>query len=322
MTRLRAQAPAKVNLVLAIVGRRDDGYHQLRSVFLRLGLHDELEVELDPAAGRDSLAIDADPGSQEGEPETHVGEPIHAENLVLRATAQLRGAIGGPLPALRFRLRKRIPVAAGLAGGSSDAAAAIDLALAAWGVRLHPAERLAAALRLGADVPFFAAGHPASLVEGIGERLVGLPAVVPPAGILLITPAARLSTAAVFAEHDRGPAGSGAAAAGQVDEVVTLLREGLDGMTLAATTAVLRDANDLWPAASRLAPDLRQVRDAGTRILGRALLLSGSGPTLFAVYPSEAAAARAATELQGQRPPELRGATIISTSTQGRGGDS
>jgi 4-diphosphocytidyl-2C-methyl-D-erythritol kinase len=148
---------------------------------------------------------------------------------------------------------------------------------------------------------------------------VGLPVVEPPAGILLITPAARLSTAAVFAEHDRGPAGTGADE--RLDEVVMLLREGLDGMTLAATTAALRDANDLWPAASRLAPDLLRIREVGDRVLGRALLLSGSGPTLFAVYPSEAAAARAAAQLRDQRPPELTGATIISTSTQGRGGD-
>ena len=160
-TPLRAEAPAKVNLALAITGLRDDGYHLLRSVFLRLALHDVLEVRARPR-GRSRLARHR---------RRPAGQP---DNLVLRAAATLRAAIDPALPPLRFRLVKRIPAAAGLGGGSSDAAAAIDLALEAWGVRLHPAARLDVALRLGADVPFFAAGHGVALVEGIGEHLVPL----------------------------------------------------------------------------------------------------------------------------------------------------
>ncbi|MEX1294987.1 MAG: hypothetical protein AB1Z67_02335, partial [Candidatus Limnocylindrales bacterium] len=241
------------------------------------------------------------------------------DNLVLRAATHLRAAIDPSLPSLRFGLRKRIPTAAGLGGGSSDAAAAIDLALAAWGVRLHPAERLGAALRVGADVPFFSAGHPASLVEGIGERVSPLPSPGPAAGILLVTPSVRLSTADVFAEYDRAPS---AGALERVDEVVALLREGVDGMMLAASTAVLRDANDLWPPAARLLPELAATRDLVSRTIGRAVLLTGSGPTLVAVYPSESAATRAAAALGASSAPELEGATIISTSTLGRGEDS
>ena len=303
MSSFEADAHAKINLALAVTGTRDDGYHELRSVFLRLALHDRLEAELDPDAPSDQLEIE--------------GEEVTAEgNLVLRAASRLRAAIDPSLPPLRFRLRKRIPAAAGLGGGSSDAAAAIDLALAAWGVRLHPAERLGAALRVGADVPFFTAGHSASLVEGIGEHVTELPSLEPVAGILLVTPRERLSTAEVFAEFDRQPA-SGALE--RVDEVVLLLREGVDGMTLAASTAMLREANDLWPAAVRLRPQLEGVRDLVSRTIGHAVLLTGSGPTLVAVYPSEAAATRAAVSLQATAAPELEGATIISTSTIERG---
>jgi len=305
MTTHRARAHAKINLALAITGVRDDGYHRLRSVFLRLTLHDALEVEVDPSAEADSLALDGELA-------------VDDDNLVLRASAMLREAIDPTLPSLRFELQKRIPVAAGLGGGSSDAAAAIDLALQAWGIRLHPAERLEAALRLGADVPFFAAGHAASLVEGIGEHLVPLPAPEPPAGIVLITPGERLSTAAVFAELDRGPSDA-LSAVERVDEMAALLREEVDGMTLAATTSMLRDANDLWAPATRLSPGLAAARDAAARILGHTVLLTGSGPTLVAVYPSEAAATRAAIALLVEAPAEFEGAAIITTSTIGRG---
>jgi 4-diphosphocytidyl-2-C-methyl-D-erythritol kinase len=246
--------------------------------------------------------------------------PPH-DNLVLQASALLREAIDPSLPVLHFRLKKRIPSAAGLGGGSSDAAAAIDLALQAWGVRLHPAQRLEAALRLGADVPFFAAGHAASVVEGIGEHLVPLPAPEPPAGLLLITPTQRLSTAAVFAELDRSPLRLPGAPE-RVDEVADLLREKVDGMTLAASTGMLRDANDLWAPATRLSTGLAAARAAAVRVIGRAVLLTGSGPTLVAVYPSEAAATRAAITLQTEAPVELDGAAIITTSTMGRGADS
>ena len=307
MSMLRRQAPAKVNLALAVSGRRDDGYHLLRSVFLRLALHDVLEAEPDPTGGPDSLSIEGELEATE-------------DNLVLRATALLREAVGPPLPALRFRLQKRIPAAAGLGGGSSDAAAALELALQAWGVQLRPAQRLRTALRLGADVPFFAAAHGAAVVQGIGERLTRLPAPDPPAGLVLITPRQRLSTADVFAELDRRPSRDSGVAA-RVDELAALLARGIDGTALAAATQELADTNDLWPPAIRLSPGLAAAHDAATRVLGRAVMLSGSGPTLFAVYPSEAAATHAAITLQSERPAALEDAVILTTTSSERGAD-
>jgi 4-diphosphocytidyl-2C-methyl-D-erythritol kinase len=107
-----------------------------------------------------------------------------------------------------------------------------------------------------------------------------------------------------------------------VDEVASLLREGVDGLTLAATTAMLREANDLWAPALRLLPRLAAARDLARSVLGRAVLLTGSGPTLVAVYPSEAAATRGAITLEATAAPELEGASIITTSTMGREEDS
>ena len=160
-------APAKLNLTLAVVGRREDGYHALHSVFVPLGLGDRLSLAL-VGGERDSLHVT---GLDCGPPE---------DNLVFRALAVTRAAVGGgwpggpaPAPALAVRLEKRIPVAAGLAGGSSDAAATVDGALEAWGAELDETSRHALAARLGSDVPFFLAGGPA-LVEGRGEHVAPL----------------------------------------------------------------------------------------------------------------------------------------------------
>ncbi len=161
-------APAKVNLTLAVLDRRADGFHDLHSVMVPLDLADRLSVAVLPPGGDDTLHITGyDPG------------PV-ADNLVLRAIAAARRAARpewgrpDPPPPLAARLDKRIPVAAGLAGGSSDAAAAVDAALEAWGVTLDEDARRACAAGLGSDVPFFLAGGPA-LVEGRGERVTPLP---------------------------------------------------------------------------------------------------------------------------------------------------
>ena len=161
-------APAKVNLTLAVLGIRPDGYHELHSVMVPLDLADRLSVSILPPGRRTrSTWTGFDPG------------PV-ADNLVLRAFAAARrhahAAWGRaePPPALAARLEKRIPVAAGLAGGSSDAAAAARRRARGMGRgarRGRAATRLAA--ELGSDVPFFLAGGPA-LVEGRGERLAPL----------------------------------------------------------------------------------------------------------------------------------------------------
>ncbi|HUG47889.1 MAG TPA: 4-(cytidine 5'-diphospho)-2-C-methyl-D-erythritol kinase, partial [Candidatus Limnocylindria bacterium] len=142
-----ARPPAKVNLTLEVGPPADDGFHPLRSIFLRIGLSDGLTVR--QADGeRERLSV--------GGP---VACPVDG-NLVLRAVALLRQRAGLPLPALEMELEKHIPLAAGLAGGSSNAAAALELAAACWGLGLSAEMRLELASILGSDVPFFMTGAP------------------------------------------------------------------------------------------------------------------------------------------------------------------
>jgi len=288
-------APAKVNLTLAVVGRRTDGFHSLHSVMVPVGLHDRLSVAA-AAGGEDTLhVVGADTG------------PL-ASNLVLRGIAEARRAVAathGPAiarPALAARLEKQIPVAAGLAGGSSDGAAAMEAALEAWGTDLPGPVRLATAAALGSDVPFFLAEGPA-LVQGRGEELQLLPNLTGvAAGVLLVTPALPISTADAFRAFDAGgpaaPADPGSTRQSS-QHLADELRTGLTAEQLAARAGALAVANDLAHAAFHLAPGLLPFRRALSRLLGRPVGLSGSGPTLWALYPSVEAAREAASAVDG-----------------------
>jgi 4-diphosphocytidyl-2-C-methyl-D-erythritol kinase len=278
-------APAKLNLTLAIVGRRPDGYHALHSVMVPLALADRLSLAPDPSAqARDTIRTEGfDPGPAE-------------HNVVLRAIEATRRAARGHLPgappALAVRLDKRIPVAAGLAGGSSDAAAAIDGALEAWGLSeaLGSDERSALAASVGSDVPFFLAASPA-LVEGRGERVtplhgLRLTASEEPPGILLVTPAVPTHTAAVFAAWAAGAMGEPAVVRRTSEHFASEFGAGLSAKQFLERAGVLASANDLMPAAATVVEGLVPFRRALTRLLGRPIGLSGSGPTLWALYPS------------------------------------
>ncbi len=281
-------APAKLNLTLAVTGRRRDGYHDLHSVFVPLALADRLSLA--PAAGREDSLHTTGPDPGPG-----------ADNLVMRAVAATRLAVGGghpggpgPAPALAVRLEKRIPVAAGLGGGSSDAAAAIDGALAAWGAELAAEDLLAVAAGLGSDVPFFLAGGPA-LVEGRGERVAPLHGLRGAPGVLLVTPAVALPTAEVFAAFAALRSSGDGSVLMSSTHCAEELRSGLGPADLVARAGVLAMANDLFPAASAIVPGLVPLRRALSRLLGRPIGLSGSGPTLWALYPSATEARAAAS---------------------------
>jgi 4-diphosphocytidyl-2-C-methyl-D-erythritol kinase len=305
-------APAKLNLTLAIVGRRSDGFHALHSVMIPLALADRLSVAVLPA-GDDTLhATGFDPGP----PET---------NLVLSAIRGARQAVRGSgataLP-LATRLDKQIPVAAGLAGGSSDAATAIDAALEAWGAELAPERHADLAASLGSDVPFFLVGGPA-LVEGRGERLTPLHGVRgdDQPGFLLVTPSVASRTSDVFAAWAAGAMGEPGVARRTSEHFASEFGSGLSGRQLIERAGVLASANDLLAAAAVVVPGLVPLRRALTRLLGRPIGLSGSGPTLWALYPSleaaeeAAAAVRAAVDegaipTPGERPPFVAATTM------------
>lgn len=268
---MHANPRAKINLTLAVGPRGVDGYHQLQSVMLLVGLADELVVAF-AETGADTLTVTGLPGC-----------PVDG-NLVLRALGAVRQRLGHELPPLVAHLDKRIPMAAGLGGGSSDGAAGIEAAEVMWGVGLSPQVRGEIALELGSDVPFFAQGGDAALVTGRGEQVERLPSPEGSAGVLLVTPSVSLSTAQVFARFD--DLGAAGKSESLTADLAAALRAGLSGDSLAAWAARLRDANDLWPAAASLAPGLAALREYLEAETGRPWLLSGSGSTLFALYSS------------------------------------
>jgi len=262
---MRIHAPAKLNLCLFLGPRRADGLHSLCSLFEPLALADAIEVS---EAGRDEVIC---PG-------------VEDENLAARALAGLRER-GWDRPLLRVEIEKRIPVAAGLGGGSADAAAVLRLAQGAVG----DLETLAA--ELGADVPSQLV--PAlALVQGGGERVERLPAPSPHA-VVLLPGGGGLSTAEVFAEADRLGHGRGEE---ELNELAPRLREAAGGGGSPLEYAELL-VNDLEPAARSLRPEIGAALDA-LREAGAALaLLTGSGPTAFGLFEDLAAAERAVAAL-------------------------
>jgi 4-diphosphocytidyl-2-C-methyl-D-erythritol kinase len=180
-------APAKINLFLHVVGRRADGYHLLQSVFLLVDWHDSLHIERrdgDATLARHDLA-----------PANGAAEAVPADDLCLRAARALQQASGTRLGA-DISLLKRLPTGAGLGGGSSDAATTLLGLNRLWGLRWPRAQLAALAATLGADVPFFIGGRNA-FVEGIGERLMPLPAL-PRQWLAIVKPPEALATRAVF----------------------------------------------------------------------------------------------------------------------------
>jgi 4-diphosphocytidyl-2-C-methyl-D-erythritol kinase len=259
-------APAKLNLCLYLGRARADGLHELCSLFEPLALADLIEVG-------------------EAESDEVVCSGIEGENLAAAALAALRDA-GWRRPPLRIGIEKRVPVAAGLGGGSADAAAV--LRLAAGEVAELP--RIAAAL--GADVP--SQLRPAlALVRGAGERVEPLPAPAPHAALLL-PDGGGLRTADVFAEADRLGLGREPA---ELEELAAALREvaGAGASPLSYPGLLV---NDLEPPARSLRPaigeSLEALRAAGAPIV----LLSGSGPTAVGLFADLAAARAAAAALE------------------------
>jgi len=247
---LRLQAPAKLNLDLRVVGRRPTGFHELESTFVLLGVADRLLL----MPGCSGFRLDA------GDP---ADLPLDGTNLAWRG---LEAGLGGPPDLACLTLEKRIPVAAGLGGGSSDAAAAWRLGRAWQGLADVPTPDDSDALAaIGADVPFFAAGVAAARVRGIGERIEPITAIA--AEVLLVHPPFGLRTADVFAALRPEEWGSA--------------------------------SNDLEAPARRLRPELEDVF-ARVRAAGADPRMTGSGPTIFALdddpQRADALAARIAAD--------------------------
>jgi 4-diphosphocytidyl-2-C-methyl-D-erythritol kinase len=271
-------APAKVNLTLRVLGRRDDGYHEIESLAAFADCGDRLTLT---PGGELALAVGGPQAGQAG---------ADADNLVLKAARALAARISG-IQLGGFSLEKNLPVAAGLGGGSADAAAALRLIARANALPPGDPRLYEAARATGADVPVCLDPRP-RLMRGIGEKL-SEPLVLPPLPTVLVNPGVALATKPVFAAWRPAvkPSAPFDLAATKGNGAEELLR------ILAA------QANDLESAAIKLAPMVADVL-AGLRGLSgcRLARMSGSGATCFAIFSSTAEATAAAKIMQGTNP--------------------
>jgi 4-diphosphocytidyl-2-C-methyl-D-erythritol kinase len=260
--------PAKINLGLEVVGRRPDGYHELVTIFQQVALADELTAA---PARRLSLTCSEPP----------LAGPA---NLCWRAALALQAATGCQAGA-RLALTKRIPIAAGLGGGSSNAAATLLALNRLWRLALSPAQLARLAISLGADVPFFLLPAATALATGIGERLTPLP--TPAQGLLIVTPRLELpgKTARLYQLLQPNDWSDGRATRAQAAR----LQVGLPLEPALIVNAFSRPLQALVPA---IGPLLTTLRSAGATTI----FLSGSGPSLV-ILDQPVALARLATSL-------------------------
>ncbi len=256
---LTLAAPAKVNLFLHVTGQRADGYHLIESLFALIDFADTLTLTLAPdgAIARTNEVA---------------GVPAH-EDLAIRA-AQLLKQATGRREGVSIRVDKRIPIGAGLGGGSSDAASVLLGLNRLWRLALSRTDLAALGVQLGADVPFFVHGQNA-FVRGIGERVQ--PVSLPRQWLALAMPAARVPTAAIFASPE------------------------LTRSTASAKMSVFSESygrNDLQPVASARYPEVPRALVFLARVDPQARM-SGSGAAVFAVCNTQDAAQRAVQALPG-----------------------
>ena len=278
---LRLRAPAKLNLYLRVLGRRPDGYHEIETVFERIDLADELTFELHPSEVRLTCSDSS----------LSCGE----DNLILQA-ARLLEREAGVSAGARLHLEKRIPVSAGLGGGSSDAAAALLGLNRLWDLGLDRDRLIELAARLGSDVPFFLSPEPFAAGRGRGERCEPLGVSARLAHVLVVPPE-RLSTKEVYA----GAHFNLTARTPSITIVTHALRNG-------PAMAGLADGlwNDLEPEAILRCPVIATIQ-AHLREQGcLGVLVSGSGSSVFGLCADGTQAHEAAARIRGFAPGEWR----------------
>ena len=273
MLALKENARAKVNLSLRVLGRRDDGYHQIESLVAFASVGDRLSLEPGP---RFSLDI-----------EGRFADKLEGRNLIERAVEYF----GFDHPGLQtgaFRLEKRLPVAAGLGGGSADAAAALRLLAQANELDRKADGMAELAAKIGADVSVCLANQPA-MMWGVGEALEIVPPL-PTMQAVLVTPAVELATKDVFAALDAAPFEERSPRPPELPPHFETVED------VAAYAGSI--GNDLLAVASTLSPDVEAVQRALRYTVGCHLVqLSGSGPTSFGLYCDQHHAAMAAANI-------------------------
>jgi 4-diphosphocytidyl-2-C-methyl-D-erythritol kinase len=283
-----ARAHAKINLDLRVLGTRADGYHELRTVFQAIALHDVVDC-----VARDGpLAVECDTA----------GVPLDQSNLVWRAAETLWRSLrrAGPVRGVLIRLRKQIPLQAGLGGGSADAAAALIALTRLWRVPVRPPQLTDVAATLGADVPFFLSGGTA-LGLGRGDEVYPL-ADLPRHWVVLLVPGFGVSSADAYAwydaERDLGRGGA------------TREPQHVPGPWPSRAAQMI---NDLEAPIARHHPEIDQMRTALRRAGALAAAMSGSGSTVFGLFQKRADALDAVERLSGS------GWRVLLTESLGRG---
>lgn len=278
---LVVRTPAKLNLFLDVLGKRPDGYHELETIMVSIGLHDTLRFQTN-ASGRLELSLDeASPGVPR---EMRALLPLDERNLVLKAALLLREQTGCPLGA-SILLSKSIPLQAGLGGGSSDAAAALVGLNRLWNLGLSPGELHPLAARLGSDVNFFLDSVPLALCRGRGEQITPQP-LSRPLHFVVVKPPGGLSTRDVFQalRTDRAPRGSAA------------LRKTLQTGVLSQIGTQLHNALEV--PAVELSEEVARVLTSLDRISSVGRMMTGSGSSCFALCAHRGQAVRAAHQLR------------------------
>ena len=279
-TTVRVEAPGKVNLFLSAGAPGADGYHPLTTVFQAVRLIETVTARSQSHAARGSITLSL---------EEDAAVPTDSSNLAVRA-ARLLAETTGVTDGVDLTIRKRVPVAGGMAGGSADAAATLTACNALWGADLGPDELRDLAARLGADVPFPLLGATA-VGHGRGDRLTPLMTRGRYLWVLAFAARGGLSTPAVFRRFDELAAASssegvGAAPADVPGRMTAALRAG----SARALAAALH--NDLQGAAVSLRPELAEVIEVAEGAGALRAIVSGSGPTVAALVPDATSATR------------------------------
>ncbi len=283
---IRLRAPAKLNLYLRVLGKRPDGFHELETLFERIDLADTLTFEPHPRA----VTLTCD------DPTLPCGE----DNLIIRAARLLQRHTGTDLGAT-IRMTKQIPIAAGLGGGSSDAATALIGLSRLWKLNLQDAQMKALAASLGSDVPFFLSGSPLAIGRGRGERCEPLEGALRLIHVLVV-PDVRLATGAIY-DGSRFD--------------LTIQKPSIRMVEHALRNGSLSELaeglwNDLEPEAIRRCPAIVTIQSRLRAVGCLGVTVSGSGPSVFGLCRDPAHAATVAAQASQGMPSAWR-ITVVRT---------
>jgi 4-diphosphocytidyl-2-C-methyl-D-erythritol kinase len=271
------RVPGKVNIGLWVGPRRADGYHELQTIFQTVALYDQVTIRPSDQLQVRTLGLDADQ------------VPDDDRNLASQAAVLLASTIGAD-PAVSIHIRKELPVAGGMAGGSADAAAVLVAGNEFWAAGLKLSELHELASQLGCDVPFMLSGGTA-LGQGRGELLTPIPVLAPLHWVLALSRRG-LSTARVFAEFARDPP----ARRPLPERFPAALPPAVQDGRPAEVARLLH--NDLQDTAIRLQPDLAQLLRMGTELGACGAIIAGTGATCAFLCSGEHSARRLATALK------------------------